>query len=95
LGQSFGLLVFNKMNKDRSQELSSYGLLLLKFVLPQIWGLWAGNEKTYTLSKGAGQEDDIGVSRIDTGQEEFYCSITFWKIDSGQEYGVTRIKLCT
>jgi hypothetical protein len=67
LGQSFGLLVFNKMNKDRSQELSSYGLLLLKFVLPQIWGLWAGNEKTYTLSKGAGQEDDIRVSRIDTG----------------------------
>jgi hypothetical protein len=55
------------MNKDRSQELSSYGLLLLKFVLPQIWGLWAGNEKTYTLSKGAGQEDDIRVSRIDTG----------------------------
>jgi hypothetical protein len=95
LGQSFGLLVFNNLNKERSQGLCSYGSLLLNFFLVQIGGLWAGNEKTYTHSIGAGQEDDIGVSRIDTGQEDFYCSITFWKIDSGQEYDVTRIKLCT
>jgi hypothetical protein len=30
----------------------------------------------------------IGASRIDTGQEDFYWSITFCKIVSGQEYDI-------